>query len=231
MVRFIRLAILVAGLVGIEEYELSTIRPGDRLRRKLIDPLQSFPADLFQDVVNGQPQPGNIYANAALMQATFGGYGDSFLIGGDPGSNLFQRSVAGAAVTGGTGSTVVYTADRWFNWQALAGSTANASIKATTAATLGPGATASMLFKLANSQTGTAQVCTGQVISNQNSAPLAGHTVELDFNAYAGATWTASQINAYIITGTDASDTGSSAMAFGLNANSVTSTAWALRSL
>jgi hypothetical protein len=185
------------------------------------------PNDLFQDIVGGVASAGNQYASGALLSGTFGGAAQNFLVGGDPSTNLFQRSVAGAAITGGTGATVVYTADRWANWEAVAGSTANSTIKATTAATLGPGATASMLFKLTNSQTGTAQICTAQVITNQNSAYLAGHTVELDFNAYAGATWTASQVNAYIIYGTDATDTGVNDLAFGLNANSVSSTTWA----
>ena len=213
--------LLAASLIGAA---------GIALAQYTVPQVQSIgPNDLFQDVVGGIPQANSYYASAALLQGTFGGFGDNFLIGGDTAANLWQRSVGGtAAVTGGTGATVVYTADRWANWEALAGSTANSSIKATTAATLGPGESASMLFKLANSQTGTAQVCTAQEISNVNTLPLAGHTVEVDMNAYAGATFTATGINIYVITGTDSGgDNGTSNLAFGLNANSVSSTPWA----
>ncbi len=186
------------------------------------------PGDLFQDVVNGAPSAQSMYASAAMLQASFGGSSENTLIGGDTSENLFQRQLGTTAVTGGTGATVVYTADRWANWEAVAGSTANSTLKSTTAATLGPGATTSMLFKLTNSQTGTAQVCTAQEISSQNTLPLAGHTVEVDMNAYAGATFTATGINIYIITGTDTGgDNGTANLAFGLNANSVSSTAWA----
>ena len=212
--------LLAASLIGAA---------GIALAQYTVPQVQSIgPNDLFQDVVGGIPQANSYYASAALLQGTFGGFGDNFLIGGDTGENLYQRQSGSTAVTGGTGATVVYTADRWANWEAVAGSTANNTVSATTAATLGPGATKSMLFKLTNSQTGTAQVCTAQEISNQNTLPLAGHTVEVDMNAYAGATFTATGINIYVITGTDSGgDNGTSNLAFGLNANSVSSTAWA----
>lgn len=187
------------------------------------------PNDLFQDVVNGIPQAQSFYASAALLSGTFSSAGANFIIGGDPSTNLFQRTLTPTtAVTGGTGATVVYTADRWASWEALAGSTANSTAIVTTAATLGPGATKSMLFRLTNSQTGTAQVCTAQEIAYRSALQLASHTVEADFNVYAGATYTGTAQNAYIIYGTDASgDNGTANLAFGLNANSVSSTAWA----
>ena len=59
------------------------------------------PGDLFQDIVNGAPQVGNVYAPALLL----GGYVNSLpttgnaLIGGDATTNLFQRATTGASET------------------------------------------------------------------------------------------------------------------------------------
>ena len=58
------------------------------------------PNDLFHVIPNGAPAANNVYASGALLSGTFGGYGDNFLIGGDPGQNLFQRSLAAAAIFG-----------------------------------------------------------------------------------------------------------------------------------
>ena len=74
-------------------------------------------SDLFQDVVGGAPQVGNVYANALQV----GNYGagqpgnnpENTLIGGDAGTNLFQRATSGSSVT----TTITYGGpDRWAYW-------------------------------------------------------------------------------------------------------------------
>jgi hypothetical protein len=188
------------------------------------------PNDLFQDIPNGIASAGSQYASASLLGGYFGSWGAessvNFLIGGDATTNLWQRGTSGTA---GTGATVLYpSADRWFAWQALAGSTGFTLTQVNSGAALPTGTGDAIEMKLSNSVTGTAQICMGQEITGINSIYLAGHTVELDFNAYAAAKWTASQINAYIIYGTHAfpADEGSADMAFGLNANSASSSTW-----
>ena len=72
------------------------------------------PTDLFQDVVNGVPQPGNVYAPASLLASTIGPGGPSrgnAIIGGDGTTNLWQRGTAGTSTTS---ATVAWnSADRW----------------------------------------------------------------------------------------------------------------------
>ena len=183
-------------------------------------------SDLFQDIVGGYAQQGNVYASGALLSGTFGGGGENYLIGGDFTQNLFQRGTG--AITMGTGATVIYGADRFFGWQSVAGSTSFTTARSSLAAALPTGVKYALAMVLANSQTGTAQVCIGQEIPSSNALFLAGHTVALDYNMYVGATATFTAVNSYIIYGTDAAgDNGSANMAFGLNANSVSSTAWA----
>jgi hypothetical protein len=213
--------LLAASLIGAA---------GIALAQYTVPQVQSIgPNDLFQDVVGGIPQANSYYASGAMLSGFFGagsGQGDNFLIGGDFTTNLFQRGTS--AITMGTGATVLYGADRWFGWEAVGGSTAFTTARSTTAASLPTGVKYSNLMALTNSQTGTAQVCMGQEVPSANAQYLAGHTVELDFNAYTGATLTATAVNAYVIYGTDAAgDNGSANMAFGLNANSGSSTAWA----
>ena len=183
------------------------------------------PNDLFQDVVGGVPQPGNAYASGALLTASFGGYGDNFLIGGDPGVNLWQRGTPSGTLS--DTAAPVYPADRWFAWSSLTGTTFTVA-QVTTAAALPTGVQDAMQVKMSNSQTGTGQVCVGQVIASASAYKLAGHTVEFDFNTYAGATFnlSASAINAYIVYGTTSADQGSVDMAYGLNGGGSGSVGW-----
>ena len=181
--------------------------------------------DLFQDVVNGAPTPQSVYATGALLSGFFAqaGQSDNYLIGGDAGQNLWQRGTSSAGGTI-TNTSLPYTADRWVAWSSLTGTTFTVN-QVTTAAALPTGTLDALQVKLSNSQTGTGQVCIAQEISSQNSVYLAGHTVELDFSAYAGATWTATALNAYIIYGTG-SDEGTSKLAYALNAGGGGSSTW-----
>ncbi len=183
--------------------------------------------DVFQDITNGQPGAGSYYATAAQMGAygtTLGGGNyENALIGGDFTTNLFGHgtSVALASST----YYVAYGANNWFSW---GGTSTPATITQQTGAsdiTSGYGAS---LRVNKGSLTGTAQICTSQVIESSNAYKLQGQTVEFDFSAKAGPTFSAASSNlaVYISTGTSA-DEGSTKMAYGLNAAGGSgSTAW-----
>ncbi len=184
------------------------------------------PTDLFQDVVNGQPSAQSQYASAL----TLAGYTDALdgggnaLIGGDGTTNLFQRATTGASVT----TTFTYGGpDRWGYWSGT--STAMTVSRDTTAADLPPaGFLAGFKMARTSGQTGVVQVCMLQALTSTNSYQFAGQTAELSFYATAGANFSAASSNmtAYIITGTGASE-GAATVAFGLNAGGGGSTGWA----
>lgn len=144
------------------------------------------------------------------------------LIGGDAGTNLWQRGTTGSSVT----TTVTYGGpDRWAYWSGT--NTAMTVTQSNTAAALPGGFAQTFRMQRTASQTGVVQVCMAQEIESANSYQFQGSTAELDFHAYTGANFSAASSNmtAYIITGTG-SDEGMSKMAWGLNAGGGGSTAW-----
>ncbi len=183
------------------------------------------PTDLFQDVVGGAPQAGNFYASSLLLS----GYGGTLptkgnvLVGGDATTNLFQRATTGASET----TTYAYGGpDRWAYWSGTG--TAVTLSRDTTAADLpASGYLAGFKFARTSGQTGVIQSCMAQEVESANSYQFQGQTAELDFNATAGANFSAasSNVKAYIITGTG-SDEGMQKLAWGLNAGGGGSTAW-----
>jgi hypothetical protein len=187
---------------------------------------QINPGDLFQDVVNGSPQAGNVYASALQLA----GYGNALpslgnaLIGGDAVTNLWQRATTGASVT----TTLTYGGpDRWAYWSGT--STAMTVSRDSTAADL-PLSGYAYAFKMARTsgQTGVVQMCMAQEVESVNSYQFQGQTAELDFHATAGANFSAasSNLTAYVITGTGV-DEGLSKMAFAFNAGGGGSSTWA----
>jgi hypothetical protein len=182
------------------------------------------PGDLFQDVVNGQPQAGNQYAPASLFSATFGNGSPSrgnALIGGDATTNLWQRSTAGTTET----TTVAYgSADRWPYWSGT--STAMKVIRDSTAADLPAGYEYAFKMQRTASQTGVVQMCMAQEVASVNSYQFQGQTAELDFHAYLGATYSGgSSLTAYIVYGTGV-DEGTTDLAYGINAGGGGSVGW-----
>jgi hypothetical protein len=184
------------------------------------------PTDLFQDVVNGQPSAQSQFASAVTLI----GYGTSVasklnvLIGGDAGTNLFQRATTGSSVT----TTITYGGpDRWAYWSGTA--TAMTVSRDTTAADL-PSAAYQAAFKMARTsgQTGVIPLCMVQEVETVNAVMFQGTTAELDFYATAGANFSAASnaLTAYIITGTG-TDEGVSKMAFQFNAGGGGSSTWA----
>jgi hypothetical protein len=187
---------------------------------------QINPTDLFEDIVRGAPSAQSQYASALLMS----GYNASqpvnlnAVIGGDAGTNLFQRATTGASVT----TTITYGGpDRFAYWSGTA--TAMTVSRDTTAADL-PAAAYQAAFKMARTsgQTGVIPLCMVQEVETVNAIMFQGQTAELDFWATAGANYSAasSALTAYIITGTG-TDEGVSKMAFAFNAGGGGSSTWA----
>lgn len=179
---------------------------------------QINPADLFQDIPGGQIGPGNVYAPSAML----GGYGttlsggnyDNALIGGDFTTNLFQRGTS--VSTAGSTYYVKYGADRWFTWGST--STPTTMTQQTGAGDFPADASASYRINK-GSLTGTAQICTSQIVESANAYRFQGKTAEFTFDAKAGSTFSAASSNlaVYVSTGTVA-DEGATLMAYGLNA-------------
>lgn len=175
-------------------------------------------SDVFQDIVNGQPQANSYYATAAQMGsygATLpGGNNENALVGGDFTTNLFGHgtSVALASST----YYVAYGANNWFSW---GGTSTPATITQQTGASDITADYGASLRVNKGSLTGTAQICTSQVVETANSLRFQGQTAEFDFHAKAGSTFSAASSNlaVYISTGTG-TDEGSVKMAYGLNA-------------
>lgn len=181
--------------------------------------------DLFQDVVNGAPQAGNVYAPASVLANYFGSLPQktNAIIGGDATTNLFQRGTTGSSVT----TTLTYGGpDRWAYWSGT--NTAMTVSQDTTAADLPSNYKASFKMARTSGQTGVVQVCMAQEVESADVYAFQGQIAELDFHAQAGATFSAanSTLNAYIITGTGA-DEGLSKMAFAFNAGGGGSSTWA----
>lgn len=183
--------------------------------------------DLFQDVVGGQPSASAKFASSlsllglGLAQATK----MNVLIGGDAGTNLFQRATTGSSVT----TTITYGGpDRWAYWSGTA--TAMTVSRDTTAADLPSSLLFQAAFKMARTsgQTGVIPLCMTQEVESVNAYQFSGQTAELSFWATAGANFSAasSALTAYIITGTG-TDEGVSKMAFAFNAGGGGSSTWA----
>ncbi len=184
---------------------------------------ETIPADT--ELTGGQsPQTERLGVNAlANYAAANTSLMRNLLIGGDAGTNLWQRATTGASVT----TTVTYGGpDRWAYWSGT--NTAMTVSRDSTAADL-PTSGYQYAFKMARTsgQTGVVQVCMAQEIESANVYRVAGATVELAFHARAGANFSAasSLLQTYIIYGTGA-DEGISKLAWGLNAGGGGSTAW-----
>lgn len=182
------------------------------------------PNDLFQDVVNGAPTPGNFYAPGSLFSSIFGIGAPSrnnALVGGDASTNLWQRGTTGSSVT----TTATYGGpDRWAYWSGT--STAMTVSRSNTAAALPAAYQQTFRMQRTASQTGVVQMCLAQEVESVNSYQFQGQVAELDFHAYLGANYSGgTSLTAYIITGTG-SDEGMSALAFGLNAGGGGGAGW-----
>lgn len=141
------------------------------------------------------------------------------LIGGDAGTNLWQRGTLVGSIT----TTFLYTADRWFAWSGT--STTMSVAQDTTAAEVPAGY--SMAFKVARTGSGVVQSCFAQVVESANMYRFQGQTAEFVQHVYSGAGFSAANTNLQmaIVYGTVA-DEGAQKLAYGYNAGGGGSTGW-----
>ena len=146
-----------------------------------------------------QPQTGKATLstiNSASMSNTGSGGWRNALIGGDFGTNLWQRGTTGASTT----TVLTYGPDRW--WGLSGTGTAFTQARVTSSQTAGYAA--SNRVQRTAAQTGVLPICVGQVLSSANSTRFQGQLAEFSFYLKLGATFSAasSQLTAYIATGT-----------------------------
>ena len=182
--------------------------------------IEQVPADT--ELSGGQSPQSEAIQVKQLSQFSNSLLGGNVLIGGDAGTNLWQRGTTGASVT----TTATYGGpDRFVYWSGT--STAMTVSQATTAASLPAGYSDSFRMQRTASQTGVVQECFAQEVSSANAEKLAGQTVELDFHAFTGANYSAAsaKMTAYVIYGTG-TDEGTVNMAFGLNGGGGGAAGW-----
>lgn len=145
---------------------------------------------------------------AAITSTNLAGYVkslavvDNGLIGGDFGTNLWQRGTTGPSTT----TALLYNADRW--WGLSGTGTAFTVIKETGASDITSGFNASARVARTASQTGILPICQGQALTTGNSVPMQGKKVEFSFWAKYGANFSAAlkQVTATIAYGTGANE-------------------------
>jgi hypothetical protein len=149
-----------------------------------------------------QPQTGkatlDTIGSAVGASYASSGYRNG-LIGGDFGTNLWQRGTTGASTT----TALLYGPDRW--WGLSGTDTAFTQVKQTSSQTAG--FAGSNRVQRTAGQTGVLPICVGQALTSADSTRFQGKLVELSFHAKVGATFSAasSQVTAYIQYGTGAS--------------------------
>lgn len=131
----------------------------------------------------------------------------NLLIGGDFGTNPYQRGTA--AVTGIT-TTGTYHADRWFAYTA-ASSAYLTRLTSGAGLPMGFGAAEQLARTAANAS--TSQICMAQIIENANAVPLQGQTMVLSYNAASAANFSGTGVQAIVTTGTVANETMASLIA------------------
>jgi len=181
--------------------------------------------DLFLDIVGGSPQANNQYATAAQLgtygNTLTGGNAENAIVGGDFGTNLFQRGTSVGSIT----TTALYTADRWIAWSGTA--TTLTVTQQTGAGDITARYSASLRVNK-GSGAGVVQSCIAQEIESVNSYRFQGTTAEFDFHAKAGANFSAasSNLQVSIVYGTGV-DEGTSKLAFQFNGGGGGSSTWA----
>lgn len=168
----------------------------------LASPDSSFTVPMDTNYAGGrQPQTGKATLQsigAATNSVAGSGGWRNALIGGDFGTNLWQRGTTGASTT----TSLLYGPDRW--WGLSGTGTAFTQAKQTASQTTGYAG--SNRVQRTAAQTGVLPICVGQVLTSSNSTRFQGRLAEFSFHAKAGATFSAanSVVTAYIASGTGA---------------------------
>lgn len=167
---------------------------------------ETIPADT--NLPSGLAPQSESLTVTQLQAGDFSSYGSvafrNALIGGDFGTNLWQR---GTAASANISNTLTYYADGWWN---LGGASSSVNVtKETGAADITTAYLASARFQRTAANTDTAQICTGQVLTTANSARFQGKVVEFSAHMLTGGNFSAanSQVTMTIGygTGTDQS--------------------------
>ena len=164
---------------------------------------------------------GGVYTNTATMTLTAASIGmapvnfRNLLDGGDFTINPWQRGTTPSAVTG---TTVTYTADRWF----VAGATTCSITVTNPTVTTVPGFNSAFQFARTSANASTTVLFMGQIIESKDAYRLRGQNLALSFWAAAGANYsptTAATVT--VTTGTTADEGAAVAIGAGY-AGSVT---------
>jgi len=118
------------------------------------------------------------------------------LMGGDFGSALWQR---GTGTSSDIANTTTYYADGWFN-KGAAGSAINVS-RQTGASDISTGFNASLRFQRKSANADVNTICTGQVLTTQESLRFQGQTAEFALHMLAGANFSAASSNVKLTIG------------------------------
>lgn len=184
--------------------------------------------DLIQVIPGGAPSAQSVYAPGSLFgnysQTLAGNNPENAIIGGDAGTNLWQRATTGSSVT----TTATYGGpDRWIYWSGT--NTAMTVSRTTTAGDLPQQLTYAYGFKMARTsgQTGVVQVCMLQALESAVSYAYSGQTAEIDFHATAGSNFTgaSSAMTVYLVSGTG-TDEGAAKAGYTINAGGGAGAAW-----
>lgn len=167
---------------------------------------EQFPADT--NVASPEAEAISLSQQAGFDLALAGTTGwRNGLIGGDFGTNLWQRGTSFSGIA----STVTYTADRWFVW-----GSGTSAIAVGREADVPVGTSASLRLQRASGNTSVSPICLGQVLASANSTRFQGQQTEFQFWLKAGANYSAGglQLTASLVSGTG-SDQSSAAFATG----------------
>ena len=158
---------------------------------------ETIPADT--NLPAGLNPASEAITTGQLVGTSFSAAGNGWrnsLIGGDFGTNLFQRGTT----TTGVANTLTYVAD---HWGAIGGASSSISAsKQTGASDITATYGASLRFGRASSNTNTAAICVGQVVESSNSIRFQSQVAELVFHLLYGANYSGGAVTASILTGT-----------------------------
>lgn len=162
---------------------------------------ETIPADT--NLSGGQNPQSEAITTTQLAGFAMTGYGSggwrNGLVGGDLGTNPWQR---GTAASADISNTLTYYADQWWN---LGGASSAIDVtKETGAADITAGYAASARFQRKSGNTDTAAICTGQVLTSANSTRFQSKLVEFTLHMLAGANFSgaSSQVTITIAYGT-----------------------------
>lgn len=159
---------------------------------------ETIPADT--NLSNGQNPASEAITVTQLSGASRASAGSggwrNVLVGGDFGTNLWQR---GTAASADISNTLTYDADQWWN---LGGASSAINVtKETGAADITAAFAASLRFQRKSANADVAAICTGQVLTSANSTRFQSKVTEFIVHLLAGANFSAASSQVTITIG------------------------------